>query len=48
MSFDTPINRTGTSSLKWDKYAGQDVLPLWVADMDLPRHLPCSIPCTHA
>lgn len=32
--FDTPITRTGTSSLKWDKYAGRDVLPLWVADMD--------------
>lgn len=32
--FDQPISRDGTSSLKWDKYAGRDILPLWVADMD--------------
>lgn len=32
--FDTPINRKGTESLKWDIYQGRDVLPLWVADMD--------------
>ncbi len=32
--FDTPVDRRGTGSLKWDKYAGRDVLPLWVADMD--------------
>ncbi|MEM8549193.1 MAG: PatB family C-S lyase [Verrucomicrobiota bacterium] len=32
--FDREINRTDTGSLKWDKYAGQDILPLWVADMD--------------
>ena len=32
--FDHPIDRRDTSSLKWDKYAGQDILPLWVADMD--------------
>ncbi len=32
--FDTPINRAGTDSQKWQKYAGQDVLPMWVADMD--------------
>ena len=30
--FDTPIDRTGTHSLKWEE-AG-DVLPMWVADMD--------------
>ena len=36
MSFDfaTVRNRTGTDSQKWQKYAGRDVLPLWVADMD--------------
>ncbi len=33
MDFDTPIDRTATASLKWDRY-GPDVLPLWVADMD--------------
>lgn len=32
--FDSIIDRTGTGSLKWDRYAGKDVLPLWVADMD--------------
>lgn len=32
--FDTPIDRRNTSSEKWDKYAGRDILPLWVADMD--------------
>ena len=33
---EPPINRRGTSSEKWEKYTGRDVLPLWVADMDLP------------
>ncbi len=32
--FDTPINRRDTASIKWDKYKGRDVIPLWVADMD--------------
>jgi cysteine-S-conjugate beta-lyase len=32
--FDTPIDRCGSDSKKWTKYAGRDVLPLWVADMD--------------
>jgi cystathionine beta-lyase len=32
--FDTVIDRRGTNSQKWLKYAGRDVLPLWVADMD--------------
>jgi cystathionine beta-lyase len=31
--FDTPVDRTGTASFKWDKYP-EGVLPLWVADMD--------------
>lgn len=34
MNFDQSIDRRGTSSTKWDKYAGQDILPMWVADMD--------------
>ena len=36
MSFDfsTPLHRAGTDSQKWQKYAGRDILPLWVADMD--------------
>lgn len=32
--FDTPVERRATSSLKWDKYRNQDIIPLWVADMD--------------
>jgi cystathionine beta-lyase len=32
--FDTVIDRRGTDSQKWQKYAGRDILPLWVADMD--------------
>ena len=33
-NFDTVPERRGTDSQKWQKYAGRDVLPLWVADMD--------------
>lgn len=33
-SFDTPVDRRGSDSFKWGKYAGRDILPLWVADMD--------------
>ena len=32
--FDRVIDRRGTASDKWDRYAGRDILPLWVADMD--------------
>lgn len=32
--FDHPPERRGTDSQKWQKYAGRDILPLWVADMD--------------
>ena len=32
--FDTVLPRLGTDSQKWQKYAGRDILPLWVADMD--------------
>lgn len=32
--FDLAIERRGTDSEKWQKYAGRDILPLWVADMD--------------
>lgn len=28
--------RAGTASEKWERWAGQDVLPMWVADMDVP------------
>jgi len=33
-NFDTCPDRTGYGSLKWEKYKGRDILPLWVADMD--------------
>ena len=33
-NFDTTPERRGTDSQKWQKYAGRDVLPMWVADMD--------------
>ncbi len=32
--FDRLIDRSGGDSVKWNRYAGRDVLPLWVADMD--------------
>jgi len=33
-SFERVLDRRGGDSLKWNRYAGRDVLPLWVADMD--------------
>ena len=33
-NFDQFIDRSGTSSLKWEKYRDKDILPFWVADMD--------------
>ncbi len=33
-NFDQPIDRQQSDSQKWLKYAGRDVLPLWVADTD--------------
>ncbi len=32
--FDASPDRRGGDSTKWNRYAGRDVLPLWVADMD--------------
>jgi putative C-S lyase len=32
--FDAPVDRGGTWSTRWDRYAGRDVIPLWVADSD--------------
>ena len=32
--FTTLVDRSGTGSLKWNKYRDQDIVPLWVADMD--------------
>lgn len=32
--FDRVIERRGTDSYKWRRFAGRDVIPMWVADMD--------------
>ena len=32
--FDEVISREGTLSLKWEKYKGKDILPMWVADTE--------------
>ncbi|MFT5722681.1 MAG: cystathionine beta-lyase [Motiliproteus sp.] len=32
--FDREVDRTRTSSHKWDKYGSRDILPMWVADTD--------------
>jgi cysteine-S-conjugate beta-lyase len=44
--FDEIIDRRGTSSEKWDKYQGRDIIPLWVADMDF-RSPPAVIQALH-
>lgn len=33
--FDTFPDRRDTDSLKWSRYRGKDILPMWVADMDV-------------
>ncbi len=32
--FDQPLDRQHTGSIKWEKYADKDVIPMWVADME--------------
>jgi cystathionine beta-lyase len=32
--FDAPVERAGTWSTRWERHAGRDVIPLWVADSD--------------
>ena len=44
--FDAPIDRSGTGALKWDKYAGRDIIPMWVADMDF-RSAPAIVQALH-
>ncbi len=34
--FDTVVDRRGSDAIKWSRYAGRDILPMWVADMDFP------------
>ncbi len=33
-NFDISVERRRTNSIKWDRYKGRDVLPMWLADMD--------------
>ena len=40
--FDTPADRRGSGSYKWDSDPDPEVTPLWVADMDF-RTAPCVI-----
>lgn len=44
--FDTPLERRETDSQKWQKYAGRDILPMWVADMDF-RSSPAILDALH-
>lgn len=32
--FETPLPLTTSRSMKWARFRGQDVIPMWVADMD--------------
>jgi cystathionine beta-lyase len=32
--FDSPVEHVGSWSTRWQRYAGRDVIPLWVADTD--------------
>lgn len=34
INFDKVIDRKNTSSEKWDKYQGRNIIPMWVADSD--------------
>ena len=46
IDFDRVIPRRGTASEKWDIPRGEDVLPLWVADMDF-RAAPAIVDALH-
>ena len=45
-NFDEIIPRRHTNSVKWDEAAQDDIIPLWVADMDF-RVLPQIIEALH-
>ncbi len=34
MAFSKVVSRENTFSLKWQKYEGQDILPMWIADSE--------------
>ncbi len=39
-NFDRIIDRRATSCVKWGKYRGRDVIPMWLADMDFEAPVP--------
>lgn len=41
-NFDEIVDRHGTHSVKWDKCESNDIIPMWVADMDF-KAAPCII-----
>ena len=41
-NFDEIVDRHGTHSVKWDKCENNDIIPMWVADMDF-KAAPCII-----
>lgn len=42
LAFDHILDRKDGNSLKWGRYRGTDIIPAWVADMDIPSP-PCVI-----
>lgn len=44
--FDNQIDRKLSHCKKWDKYKGQDVIPMWIADMDF-KSPQCIIDALH-
>ncbi len=46
-TFNTAWDRRDTAATKWERYAGSDVLPFWVADMEFPSP-PAVIAALHA
>jgi cystathionine beta-lyase len=34
MNFDKIIDRTSSYALKWERYKGRDILPMWIADTE--------------
>ncbi len=46
LDFTSVPARAGTDSQKWKKYAGKDILPMWVADMDF-RSSPAILTALH-
>ena len=39
-NFDKPYNRKGTNCTKWDISDDEQMLPMWIADMDFEAPAP--------